>query len=395
MHSKHRQESAVSVPADHTPAEPQRTVGSNQRDPLEARIARVFAETFRVDQVDLDDDFFTLGGDSLTGETLATAILAETGLELKISSLVKHSTPRKIAKLLQGNGAAIPAPSRPPIFLVHGMVGFMLPKPEFIGGLAPDQNFRIFELPGIRDGRESKSSIEDVAAEYVAQIETDYPKGPVLLGAYCGGAIIALEMATQFAEKGRPIRQMVLFDPGGIPFNILDHIHRLRFGENGTAADHQEASIRAWGRRLGRQARMLVVRGRWTDGSQSEDIADAQLRDRRVPGYERQFHKRRLRGRQRDHDIPLSSTAQARFFAALHHYIPRPFDGPVDVFSSEAFRSQFESPSSAWTYLLPKLRLHVLGESHSDVIRAEAATGAQLMQKIFDQSLAALGNSAH
>jgi thioesterase domain-containing protein len=104
------------------------------------------------------------------------------------------------------------AGGRPPIFLIHGRVGFTLPKPAFRKVFGKDQQFYLFELPGMRGGQ-SYDRIEDIAAVYVAEITERYPRGPILIASFCVGALIALEMAAQLAARDRPIAQLVMLDP--------------------------------------------------------------------------------------------------------------------------------------------------------------------------------------
>lgn len=361
-------------------------------DEIENHIANLFADVFGVDSIGANDDFFDLGGDSLLGESLAASISQYIGREFQISLLVSQSTPRKIAAYLESAKFPSLAPDkRPPIFVVHGLRGFMLPRPEFMEGLAPGQTLHMFELPGIRDGRESCMWMEDIATAYVDQIQAEYPSGPILISSYCGGGVVALEMAAQLKEKGRPVLHMVLFDPGGIQPNVLDNMHRHRFGDNsGIVRRLEPADAKGWFRRLGRRLRLLPQLGRWTDGSSDQDLTDERLRKFHERKYMRHMHRQKDNLKRREYaQFNLSDLAQARFLAAFHHYRPRRYEGPVDIFSSEAYRWKFEDKTSIWTELLPQRKVHVLGATHHDVINASGKAGAEFMQQIFDTALAA------
>src|SRR5688572_17709703 len=96
---------------------------------LETQIAKYFAEIFQVDKVHPDQDFFDLGGDSLLGESLAASISQFTGQPFEIATLVTRSTPREIASYLRLQAPDSPTPNKPPIFMVHGLRGFILPRP--------------------------------------------------------------------------------------------------------------------------------------------------------------------------------------------------------------------------------------------------------------------------
>jgi thioesterase domain-containing protein len=54
--------------------------------------------------------------------------------------------------------------------------------------------------------------IEDMARDYVAEIGRHYPTGPLIIGGYCMGGGVALEMARQFKEQGRPAKLVVMIE---------------------------------------------------------------------------------------------------------------------------------------------------------------------------------------
>src|SRR5262245_39103927 len=190
-------------------------LGTAYEDPageFEKLIAGAFAEVFELDRVGANDEFFDIGGDSLLGEVLSGLISERAKRDFQISDLFEHATPRQIARLLGGQWKPPGRTGRPPIFLVHGRLGYFLPKPEFRQAFAEGQELFIFELPGIRGGQ-SLDRTEDIAAVYVAKLVDRYPQGPILIASFCVGALIALEMASQLAAKGRSIAQLVLLDP--------------------------------------------------------------------------------------------------------------------------------------------------------------------------------------
>ena len=105
-----------------------------------------------------------------------------------------------------------------------GAWAYTLPKPEFRQAFAEGQELFVFELPGIRGGQ-SFDRTEDIAAVYVAKLVEHYPQGPILIASFCVGALIALEMASQLAEMGRPVAQLVLLDPS-LPKNRPENVKR-------------------------------------------------------------------------------------------------------------------------------------------------------------------------
>jgi thioesterase domain-containing protein/acyl carrier protein len=326
---------------------------------LEATIAKIFGRVFGIDQVGADDDFFDIGGDSLVAENLSMEILQQTGHEFPMSEFLEFPTPRKIAAAIEkkpGVGKQAPAAevplaaedkARPPIFVVHGRGGYTMPAAQFRAALADGQKLRMFELPGIRGGKYYER-IEDIAAAYIDQINQEYPRGPILLASFCAGGLIAIEMANQLAEKGRPVKHLVLCDPP---------VRR-----NGTL-------------------------GVGTDKIDLQDGLRALLlhllpRNLRLRYYELRWRKR---GRKRFADQNLSATARAKLYAAyIDHHI-RPYTGPVTVLTSRA-RFPAMRDGSQVASLLPNRTVHLVVERHGEITSEPRA--AELMQEAFDAALA-------
>jgi pimeloyl-ACP methyl ester carboxylesterase len=325
---------------------------------LETLIANLYAEVFGLDQVGANDEFFELGGDSLLAEVLSLRISERTRYNFRPSSLIEFGSPRRIGQLVGKRSPDIDLPNedtRPPIFVVHGRGGFTLPAPAFVQALARGQKLRMFELPGIRDGQ-CLPRIEDIAAVYVAQLEEQYPQGPILLAAFCAGALIALEMAAQLANIGRPIQQLVLLDP---PVRQ----GTLGVGQiGGRIRSHKDSAVKAMLRPL------LPMR--------------ALCRYHELK-YRTILRRKRHEGRLRYADYHFSFKAQAKLYVAFLLYRPRPYQGPVTIFSSGG-RSRAFRGGTHLTNLLPEKHIELVTEGHNDM--AASAAVARLMQTVFDES---------
>ncbi len=330
---------------------------------LETLIATIFSEVLNLDHVGANDEFFDLGGDSLLAEVLSMVLSERTGHDVPLSSLAEYGSPRRIAASLKPKAshavASLAAPReriRPPIFVVHGRYGFTLLRPAFYQALAENRRVHTFELPGIRGGRQY-DQIEDIAAVYVAQLVTDYPKGPVFLAALCMGVLIALEMTAQLAARGRPVRHLVLLDPNA-PKEIM------------TEEDPIMTPAEDWRPTIFRDLRHLLMG--WMD--------------------EQKFRHEILR---KKHHVKykayrLSITAQTKLLSAYRRYRPRPFSGPVTVISSAKRVSAFQDDSPFWNRILPHRTMHMMTERHTDL--SNGAT-ARFIQSICDDALAVPGPS--
>jgi thioesterase domain-containing protein len=72
--------------------------------------------------------------------------------------------------------------------------------------------------PKLMQGSEFGASIEATAEHYVKALVTFQPEGRLMLGGYCIGAVIALEMAKRLRALGREVGPIVAID--GAPENV-------------------------------------------------------------------------------------------------------------------------------------------------------------------------------
>lgn len=198
----------------------------------------------------VDEGFFDAGGDSLQAAALLADVTARFGREIPISVLIIHSSARQLAAVIDGGivpSSSVLVPikpdgSRPPFFCVHPHDGRATLFPALARYLDAGQPFYAFQDVSGEAERPAPGGIERMAARYVAAMRAFRPEGPYLIGGYCFGAIIALEMARILERQGvRPVR-LVLMDgyaPGfpksasrgalsGRVYSFIDRARRIR-----------------------------------------------------------------------------------------------------------------------------------------------------------------------
>jgi hypothetical protein len=128
-------------------------------------------------------------------------------------------------------GRAVPVQtggSRPPFFFLHAQwrAGgfFCYPMAKALG---PDQPFYAVE-PYMFDGIQEPPTFEGVAAAHLEFIRAIQPKGPYRLGGWCGGGLIAYEMARQLRAEGQEVETLVLMDPESLVYPLpMRMLHRV------------------------------------------------------------------------------------------------------------------------------------------------------------------------
>ena len=168
-----------------------------------------------------DDDFFELGGHSIVAAQLFTLIEKELGCTAPLATLYDASTPRTLASVLslgtkvedwQSLVAINRSGNRPPLFLVHAAEGNVLLYRSLAAHLGSDQPVFGLQSAGL-DGRSPvDGQFERVAHRYVQEIRQIQPHGPYMLGGYCLGGTLAMEMGRQLIEAGETVSLVALIE---------------------------------------------------------------------------------------------------------------------------------------------------------------------------------------
>ena len=83
------------------------TARDEQLSALADNLVDLWKRVLRTDDITLDDDFFELGGNSLSAIRLLPVVEERFGVEPHISLVFDHPTPRQMAVALAAIGAAV------------------------------------------------------------------------------------------------------------------------------------------------------------------------------------------------------------------------------------------------------------------------------------------------
>lgn len=191
------------------------------RDPLEQSLAAIWSRLLKMTEIGIHDNYFELGGHSLGAVSMLTDVRKLTGKTLPLATLFQSPTIATLAELLRKEGwspswsSLVPIKlqgSNTPIFLVHGAEGNVLlyrQLSQYVGGGHPIYGLQSNSLDGKRT---LDQTIEQMAARYVKEIMTLYPHGPYIVGGYCMGGTVAMEMAQQLAAIGERVSSVILLE---------------------------------------------------------------------------------------------------------------------------------------------------------------------------------------
>ena len=379
-------------------AEPVRpaTIDSNMPLPseLEMQLVRIWEELLDTRPVDVRDDFFELGGDSALAVDMLLRLETACGIRLPVSSLLPAATIENLASaLLKAQREEIRSPivaiqtqgTRPPFFFHHGQWrGGGLYCSDLAQLLGNDQPFYAIVPHGL-DGKPAPPTIQAMAIDRVRDLLKAYPDGPIRLGGYCNGALVAFEMARQLQKLGRGVDLVAIVETHApnIPFRRTSSLVRLicrllwlgddtqaklflrlrnlqsvgpgvsRNVVGATGAIFRQG-IRSIARRVGRLARVTPTAANVLGADGTADVfADP--------------------------------------FRAVNCYVPGTYKGPVSLLRTQDIGSQTanfsapDDPSAGWAEVAPRVRVYWLPGDHESIVRKQVdAMAGQLAQCIAD-----------
>ncbi|MCK6544570.1 amino acid adenylation domain-containing protein [Myxococcota bacterium] len=189
------------------------------KNPLETKLAHIYARVLGVERVSVDRSFFDLGGNSMIAMKLVAQVEAELGTQLPIATVFRSPAVRQLAEAIQGGGAEEKWRSlevlqaggaRRPLFFV-GSISFAKSLLPMLGEDQPVYGLNFWSLIG---GQKEVGdlSVVGMAAAYLEEIRAMQPHGPYRLCAYCDDGLIAHELANQLVDAGEEVEFLGFID---------------------------------------------------------------------------------------------------------------------------------------------------------------------------------------
>jgi thioesterase domain-containing protein/aryl carrier-like protein len=222
---------------------------------MERVLADIWASLLDVERVDVDDNFFSLGGDSLLAAVMFAKTERRTGKAIPLALLFARPTIREIAKALEARHER-EEPSvvvlraggaKAPLFLAHGVSGALFRYLHLVRRLDPDQPvYGLQATPALVADRR-RVQIEDLARCYVDDIVRLQPTGPYRLAGFCFGGVVVLEVAHRLEQLGHTVGVLALFD--AIPPNAPRPSRTRREAAQLASLVRREEPVRVYARR--------------------------------------------------------------------------------------------------------------------------------------------------
>jgi amino acid adenylation domain-containing protein len=187
------------------------------RNVTEMMLAQIWEQVLDVRPIGIRDNFFELGGHSLLAVRVASEINKMTKIKFPVMTIFEFPTIEQLTEALMKRGFSVqfssllqiqPGKGRLPFFWVHGQ------QSDGLLSRYLDTSQPLYALihQGL-DGRIHHASLDDICDHYLKEMRTVQPEGPYLLGGYCFGGMIALEMARKLSNEGDEVILLFLLEP--------------------------------------------------------------------------------------------------------------------------------------------------------------------------------------
>ncbi|MBI5726269.1 MAG: amino acid adenylation domain-containing protein [Ignavibacteriales bacterium] len=193
----------------------------------EQQLKNIWIEFFKSSLIHSSDNFFTLGGDSLSAVHMMYRINEAFNIELPIRTIFDSPT---IESLVGKIMAALPQTSEGevvkkttiitinetgntcPVFFIPPFVNYSYHFTELAGYLGVNRPSYTFE-PNDERLNSDNVTIEIIASTYLGLVRQVQSTGPYILCGWSMGAVIAFEMIRQLNQLGEDNSKLLLIDP--------------------------------------------------------------------------------------------------------------------------------------------------------------------------------------
>jgi amino acid adenylation domain-containing protein len=194
--------------------------GSEPTDPIEEQLIGIYRSVLGVSDIGVNDDFFDLGGHSLTAAQLFREINVSFNLDLPLATLFHAPTVRRLGDLIRdAEDGQMSAPvvqiqpngSQTPLYCIGEVSGEVIVFRRLAQELGPDQplfGLQPFRLLG------SHPTVQQLASAYIHELRLRGESRPFCLMGYSFGGLVAVEMARQLKRSGIAPPLVVLIDAG-------------------------------------------------------------------------------------------------------------------------------------------------------------------------------------
>ncbi len=213
--------------------------------PTRRRLAAIWARLLRRESIRETDDFFAIGGNSLTASRLVRQVETEFGVLLPLQSIFGASTlaamadaldsrtiistadrdSRELVVPLAANGATN---GERPLVLLHPLGGTLFAYQPLLRLLPPEVPIWGVRSPAAAGATEEHMDVSSMIRTYAMQLSERLPGRSISLFGWSLGGLIALAVAAELEHRGFQIKFVEVWDVGSGTENPSDEQDLVR-----------------------------------------------------------------------------------------------------------------------------------------------------------------------
>jgi thioesterase domain-containing protein/acyl carrier protein len=180
----------------------------------ESILLEIWQYLFNHNDIGLEDDFFELGGTSFQAIKLSSLIKEKLGFNFKPTTLIKRRSIKSIAILIDNADhdenktwrslvTLNETGDKTPLFCLHSEGGYTLVYKTFANHFINKRPVYSIQPKGLDGVSPLHKSIEELAEDYIKEMQTVQPNGPYFILSYCWiPSAIANEIAVKLNAMG-------------------------------------------------------------------------------------------------------------------------------------------------------------------------------------------------
>jgi acetoacetyl-CoA synthetase len=180
----------------------------------------IWQRVLQLSSVDLEDNFFDLGGDSSLALQLFNEVARAGGRELPPVTIYLAPTIAALAAVLEEPADLRFPPlvllkdgsAEPPLFITHGLGGSVIDFFQVVKHIQTPHPIQGMQAKGVDGTEEPFDRIEDMAQFHLEAIRRVQPHGPYLLAGYSLGGLVTFEMAQRLTADGEKVALLAMLD---------------------------------------------------------------------------------------------------------------------------------------------------------------------------------------
>jgi thioesterase domain-containing protein len=210
------------------------------RNQTERKLVNIWAKVLGLDnrKLGINDNFFDLGGNSLTILKVKNKIKEVLEHDVLLSTLFLYPTVKELAANIKQESILNQleclvrlnrGDNKKNLFIIHPRHGMIYQYKDLARLLENDYNVYGIQARGITRESVLPPDVKTAAADYVHQITRVQEQGPYIIVGYCVGNMIGYAMVKILEDLAHQVEKFVMLDEAPwIPDNALKYYHKQR-----------------------------------------------------------------------------------------------------------------------------------------------------------------------